>query len=397
MKPKKLLLFIYVYAFFSVTEGFSQLRSGENVVIDEKVSGDLYVTGGTVTINAPVLGDLIVAGGTITVNDSISEDILVAGGNVILSGYVGDDIRCAGGRIKVSKNVAGDLVATGGKIAIENNAVVMGDLLVSGGEVTVDGRINGKVKSVSGEFVLNGIASKDFDARGGKIVINGTIEGTSTLAARTIELGPGAIFKGDVQYWNKKDTLDFQNSMQGGKATFDSTLEIEDGKWHYLGFASLLMVVWYLGTALVMTILIQYLFSPTFKNAANTVKNESAKSLGLGFLFLIAVPVAIVISFVTIVGLPVGMLLLTGYVTVLLLATVIVSLLAAHWINNTFYQSSWRTGRIVISAFGIFIFLKLATLTPFVGPSIMLLLACMSFGGILQNVKWKRNKALALT
>jgi hypothetical protein len=42
-------------------------------------------------------------------------------------------------------------------------------------------------------------------------------------------------------------------------------------------------------------------------------------------------------------------------------------------------------------------FLKLASLTPFAGPLIMLLLACMAFGGILQNVRWRRNESLAST
>ena len=102
-------------------------------------------------------------------------------------------------------------------------------------------------------------------------------------------------------------------------------------------------------------------------------------------------------AFVSVIGLPIGVLLLIAYVTILLLATVMVSLLAANWINNTYYQSAWGTGRIIIVALAIFIFLKLFTLTPFIGPLIMLLLACMSFGAILLTVKWRRNRALELT
>lgn len=387
---------LFVLACLGSWSTSAQLKSGEDIVISERVRDDLYVAGGTVTVNAPIMGDLIVAGGTIIVNDTVSQDILVAGGNITLNGYVGDDVRCAGGSITVSNRIAGDLITTGGKIRLAKNSVVAGDLLSTGGQVTVGGVVQGSIKNASGQFTLDGRVGEDLECKGGEITINGTVDGTSVLAARTITLGAGALFKDDVRYWNKDESLDFNSSLEGGRATFDSSLAVEEGKWHYLGFASFLMVLWYLGMALVMMIIIHYLFSLTFRNAANTVRNASLKSFGFGFLFLAGVPILAVVAFVTIIGLPVGIVLILGYVILLVLATVIVSLLISNWINNTYYQSSWSGGRIVIAAFVIFIFLKLASMTPVVGPLIMLLLVVMTFGGILLSVRWKRNKALTL-
>jgi cytoskeletal protein CcmA (bactofilin family) len=375
----------------------AQVRSGEEVVIDQKVVHDLYVAAGRVTINAPVDGDLIVAGGTVIVNDTVTQDILVTGGKISLSGFVGDDVRCGGGNVELEGLLSGDFVVAGGKVSILKNAVVSGNLLSGGGEVTLDGIVKGNVSTASGTFTLNGIAEQKLACKGGKIVINGTVDGNAELAAEVIELGPDAKFSKDVSYWNKDRSLDFKNSLKGGQATFDPGLEIEDGKWHYLGFASFIMLSWYLGTAIVMLLLIQYLFSLTLKNAANTIKNNSVKSLGVGLLFIVGVPVAIVITFITLIGVPLAMLTLVAYITCILLATVVVALLISNWINNTFYQSTWKNGRIVATAFGIFIFLKLASLTPVTGPLIMFLLVCMAFGGLLLNVKWRRNKALELT
>ena len=391
------MLFAFVTTFFFSLPCFSQMKGGDNVVIREKVDHDLYVAGGTVTIDAPVYGDLIVAGGTITVNDTITQDILIAGGNILLNGYVGDDIRCAGGTVNLSNNIIGDVVATGGRIYIDKEVVINGNLLISGGQATVDGEVKGSINSASGTLTLNGKAGNDIECRGGSITINGIVNGNSIIAANTINLGPDAVFNKDVKYWNKKHSLDFGKTLHGGAAIFDPSLELENGKWYYLGFASFLMVLWYLGTAFVLILLIQYLFSTTLKIAANTVKSTSLKSLGLGLIFMVGVPIAVVVSFITIVGLPIGILMLIGYVTLVLLATIIVALLAANWINNTYYQSTWGTGRLVLAAFVIFIFLKLFSLTPFIGPLIMLLLACIAFGGILQNIKWKSNKTLALT
>ncbi len=359
------------------------------MVIREKTLQDLYLAGGTVTVNAPVLGDLVAAGGTINVNDTIKQDVLAAGGNLFLNGYMGDDVRCAGGSIRITENVAGDLIVAGGTVEVARGTVIGGNLLVTGGQVTVDGDVDGLVRSAAGKFTLNGTAKGDVDCRGGEVVINGTVEGPSVLAAQTIRLGATAKFNSNVRYWNEDGELDFGNTLNAAQATFDESLAPQTGKWQYLGFASFLMVLWYLGMALVTIFLLQYLFSATMKKAADTVRNAAVRSLGFGFLFLVAVPVAIVIAIVTLIGLPIGLLGLVLYITILLLATAIVAVVAANWINNT-YHHGWTRGRIVWTAFGVFVLLKLLSLAPFAGPLIMLLLVCQAFGGILQNIRWKQ-------
>lgn len=384
-------LFLFVSALLVSFQSVGQFKSGDNVIVRENVTDDLYVAGGTVVIDAPVAGDLIVAGGTITINDSIVQDILAAGGNIIVNGRVGDDIRCAGGTITISDNIQGDLVVAGGRITIDKDVIIHGNIISSGGEVILNGTANGFVRTASGTFVLNGQVKKHLDSRGGSITVNGPVFGNSILAANSLDIGPDAMFHKDVRYWLEEGEVEFANSLHGSEAVFDPSLSLEYGKWQYLGFASFLMLLWYLSTALIMVILIQYLFGHTFKKAANTIKEASMKSLGIGVLFLIGVPVAVILLMITIVGLPVGILLAIGYVTVLLFSTVIVSVIAANWISNTYYQSSWGMRRIVLIAFVLFIFLKLASLTPIVGPLVMALLACMAFGGVLQNVQWKRT------
>lgn len=372
----------------------AQIKSGDNIVVDEETNGDLYVAGGTVTINSLVNGDLLAAGGTININDSIAQDALLAGGNIFVNGVVKDDIRCAGGAIHISANVFGDLVVAGGKVTIDKDVQINGDLLVSGGEITVNGRINGEIESASGAFALNGIAASKIDCRGGKVSINGEVLGPAIVVAEEMKIGSNASFAKGVRYWTREGNVDFQESVRSGKAIFDAALEPESGRWHYLGFASLLMVIWYLGTALIFIVLIHYLFENTFMNAANTVRNASLKSLGWGVLFLVGVPITIIVAAITIIGLPIGALILVAYITIILLGTVIVSLLIANWVNNTYYKT-WTSATIIFTAFGIFIVLKLASLTPVVGPLIMLLMVCMAFGGILLNIKWKRNATLA--
>lgn len=391
---KKILISVAMACYFIPAHAF-RIEFGNNVVINQPVYEDLYLAGGNVTINAAIHGDLIIAGGTIIINDTITNDILLAGGNVTFNGFVGDDIRCAGGNIHISKNVTGDVVIAGGEVTIDKG-VTIGGLITAGGNITIDGDINGEVKGGFGNLILNGSVTKDIDCRGGKLTINGTIGGKSILAARDIVIGNNAAFNGEVRYWNKKGTVDFKQSLKSGKATYDSSLQIKTPRWYYLGSMTVLGLLWYLGMALVMILIIQYLFSASMKKAADTFYNSTLKSLGLGFLYFIVVPVAAFVAMITMIGLPVGLLLLFGYIILILLTISITSLVLANWLNNR-NNYHWNYWRIVLASLGIFIVLRLTTMIPFVGWLILILMACIAFGAILLNVNWKRKSPALAT
>jgi hypothetical protein len=361
----------------------------KNVIISQPVYEDLYVAGGNITINAPIYGDLIIAGGTIVINDTVTNDILLAGGNIIFNGSVGDDIRCAGGTIRISKNVTGDVVAAGGKVIIDAG-VSIGGLMVSGGDITVNGDVSGNVKGIFGHLYLNGNIGKDIDCRGGTISINGRVDGKSVLSASSITIGSQAVFNNDVRYWSDQDVLDFEKNIKNGKAIYDPSLRIRSEKWYFLGAASPFFFLWYLGIALLMILIFQYLFAATMKKAADAFFNQSLKSLAFGFLFFIGIPIAAVVAFITVVGVPVGLFLVFVYISLILLATVITAIIIANWLNNR-YEKKWSYLRLAFAAFGIFVLLKLVSLTPVVGWIIMILLICISFGAILLSIPWKKR------
>jgi hypothetical protein len=367
-----------------------RIQYGRNITISQPVYEDLYITGGNIVINAPVYGDLIIAGGTIYINDTVTNDILLAGGNVTFNGFVGDDIRCAGGTLRVLKNVAGDIVIAGGTIFIEKDAAI-GGLIASGGDVTIDGKVMNAVKSTTGKFILNGIVMKDLDCRSGNITINGIIMGNTILAATgKIVVSDFAEFRNQVRYWTP-GKVDFKKSLKNGNAFFDERLKISHARWYYLGFNAFWGLLWYMGMALLMILIIEYLFSNTLRKAGNTVYNSALRSLAYGFLFCIAIPVIAIIAFVTLIGVPIGMILLFSYIILILFATVITSVVAANWLNNlgnmdlTFWKLSF-------AALLIFILLKILTFTPFLGWFIMGVLALISFGSILLNINWRVKK-----
>ncbi len=366
-----------------------RIRTGKNIIIDKPVYEDMYISGGEISINAPVYGDLIIAGGTVIINDSILNDLLAAGGTITLNGHVGDDIRCAGGRLNILKNVSGDVVVTGGNVVIGKEAII-GNLISAGGEIILDGRVNGTVKSASGKFTLNGIVLNDMDCRGGNISINGAVGGRSVIVGDKINIERNAVFDNDVRYWSPSKDVQFNNSIKNGRAIYDPSLRINQAQWYLLGFTSVLGLAWYLGTVLIMIMAIQYLFRRTMKKAGHTFYDKTLKSLGFGLLFWIGVPVAAAIACITIIGLPIGLILLFGYVTLAVFAGTITAVVVASWLNNR-SPANWSYWRQVTVSLGIFIVIKILSLIPFLGWFVFGALVCIAFGSILLNVKWRRT------
>jgi hypothetical protein len=193
-----------------------------------------------------------------------------------------------------------------------------------------------------------------------------------------------------VRYWAPSKEIDFKGALKNGNAVYDPSLRMRREQWYFLGFTSVLGVLWYIGTVFLMILLIQYLFSRTMKKAGETAYNKALRSLGYGLLFWIGVPVVAVVACITIIGVPIGIIMLVGYVFLALLAGSITSVVTANWLNSR-SVANWPYWRMVFIALGIFVVFKILALTPFLGMFIFALLVCIAFGSILLNINWRRN------
>ena len=97
-------------------------------------------------------------------------------------------------------------------------------------------------------------------------------------------------------------------------------------------------------------------------------------------------------TFITVIGIPVGLILLFGYILFMALATVITSVVAANWLN-TKYMRNWGKGQLVVVATGIFIVLKLMSLT-FIFSWLVVLAILIALGAVLLNINWRRKETV---
>ncbi len=394
MKPLQLMITCLMLCPSFILQA-SQIKGGEEITITEPTTGNLYIAGEDLTINAKINGDLVAAGGKIIVNDSLMDDALLAAGEIKISGVAKDDIRLAAGKVIIKNNVHGDLVIGGGDIEITDEVTIFGDLIVGGGSVKFSGLVKGITKIYGGEIEFKGIATQEIEMKGGNIDISGEFWEKSSIAANRLMVHSLAKIKEDITYYSEEGEVDFGNVLQNGaSATFASDLKPAFGKFDKATFRKGLLgmaVIRFLSVALLisLTILLFYRF---FERTPDYLAANYLNNVGIGFLYVIAVPVLAIFSLVSVIGMPVGIILAVLYLFTLALGHVFAAVMGAYWYEDM-QQKNWSKGKLILVAIGIWAVLKIVGFLPVVGWLVAILVAFLGFGTMYQTIRNKPEVA----
>lgn len=367
----------------------SNVKSGNEVTITEPVSGNLYAAGGKVYINAPVNGDLVCAGGEIRITAPVSADILLGGGEVVISSPIGGDLRLASGKVTLEANVAGDLIIGGGELHVAEGVLIGGDVMIAGGKVIFDGTAGGDIKIAGGEVIFNGKTAGKMDVKGGKIYLNGEVQGHASLAAQDLNIGSNAAFYSNVQYWNEKGDANFDSHLKGSAtANYNEDLKFKtrvDRALVQKGFFAF-AVFRFVSGILLITLLIAF-FSRFFNKNAGHIKENVGRYVGVGSLVLVGTPFASAIAFATVIGIPVGFILLGGYSIALILASALTSVVAAYELKK-YLKQDWNNGITGVVAIGFLAAMRLIGVLSMPGKLIVFVATAIAIGAV---VMWIRN------
>jgi cytoskeletal protein CcmA (bactofilin family) len=385
MKTLKFLWLLMLLSAWSIA-GAVNILTGETVTIRDRQPGNVYIGASTVAVEAPVDGNLTCGGGEVRILDTLGRDLTVGGGKIEVRGPVLGDVRCAGGQLYLYSTVNGDVVAAGGELEIGRDAVIEGDLVVAGGTVRVYGRILGAVVLAGGELRFAGIAEREIELRGGKVFVDGTVNGPAIVSAEAIELGSAARFMGPVRYWQQAGELNFAPYLRGSEAaTFDASLRTDTRQWQADWFRwgfTYFFIFRLLAASLVIALLVA-LFRPFFERIGGPLRENWLAKFGTGILYFIGVPLAIVMVLVTVIGIPVALFALFLYIFSLVFAHALTAVIAAFaWERYRGY--TWTKGQVILAAIGIFVLLKLISWIPFIGLLLSLVAVGIAFGSILQ-------------
>ncbi len=353
-----IILFICVIIFPSIASA-SEFKSGDKLVIakDEVVNDDLYFAGNSITIDGTINGDLIAAGSEIKVTGTINGGIIAAGGSIIVTGNVTNDVRAAGGEVRIDGDVGDNVLVFTGNLVLEKNARIARDLTLGAGTATIDGTVNGNINGGASNMEMRGVTK-------GNVTVN---------IDNNIKLSPGAIIGGNLEY-----TAPRPGEISGvvsGTTTYKETPVRKENFMSRLP-GEIIGYFWLLLVGIVSLILAPEL---TQKNSDN-ISVKPLKNFLWGLLFLIVTPIVAVLLLITIIGIPLGLILLFVYIILLYISRIYIGLWVGQYVLRKLKQET--KSRVLAMALGLII-VVIGINLPIIGGFIHFIIILLGLGAIV--------------
>lgn len=274
---------------------------GKFIEISGTVQGDVYVFGGKIFIDGKVEGDVIAFGATIEILGEITGNVRLAGGDVKIYGRVGRNMTIMSANLQCfpfaeilgNAHALANTIDLGGKFS--GNVNLMG----SGARVGAD--IVGNLKAYVGELRLTSKASVR-----GKVIYS---------SSSVVEIDQGANISGKVE---EKTSTFFR---PGWKKTFVFSSRLVGLLMNFL-------------FSFVLGLIVIKFFHAKLHRSLVVLKESPWKAFGVGLLMIISVPVGCILLFVTVLGIPFALAL----ITLAILSFYAAKILPIIWISNNLFS-----------------------------------------------------------
>ena len=342
-----------------------------HIAADETVSETLVCAGDVVIVDGTVDGDLIIGAERVTLRGTVTGSLYVFGEEVEIEGVVRGSVLAVGERVRLGGRVDGSATLAGERLTITQSARIARDVAVFGEGARIDGE-SGRDVAFAGDWIeIRGEVGRDLHV----------------LHADRLTLLDGARIGRDVRGHLKKgsEAVDrASGATVGGEVRIEAASIVREHYLaHYLHPRFYLALLVAAAAVLVFGLLI-YVLDPRLFEADPPDARGFFRSLGIGFVVLLAGPVALLLVGLTVVGIPVAvlglfLLILAVYTSYVLVAGLVGrSVLAPSKPGLAGFAPSLLVGVLILSA--------LAAL-PFVGPAVRIVAVLFGLGCLFERVR----------
>lgn len=244
---------------------------------------------------------LSASAGTVTAEAQIGGTVVVAEGETV------DGLEVVAGTVVVRGTVEGDLSGTAGTIVVERTGTVTGDVSASTGSLRISGAVQGDVNTGAGSVSVgpSGAVLGEFNVGSGSVVIQGRIAGPATVGADTITVGSNAVLEQGLRYDANSLTVEDGATVSGEVVRDES---ISNSEFALFDVPDFLVFVYGTLVNLALGAILLVLFPGGSRRIAETVADRPLRSAGIGLATVVVVPLVLVLTAVTIIGIPLALL-----------------------------------------------------------------------------------------
>lgn len=287
---------------WTVTVQASDGSSDGNFTVSEGqvVDGPLFASGQQINMGGEINGDMFCAGQNVAITGRVDGDVLCAAQNITVSGTVTGDVRSLSQTTAISGTVEGSVSAAAQTVNLQGGSRVGRDVAAAATSVTAAGAIGRDLWVAADSLNVEGQVARNVDARADRLALK----------------GDGRV-NGNFRYESRNELQRDQSAQIAGRVDRSQpAAERKDGFDGRDIVASLLFLLAMLATSLVLVLLVP----AVFRRASDLALGHLGRTALIGFLATIVVPVLIITLMVTVIGLPLGLLLLMVWLVMLLLA-----------------------------------------------------------------------------
>lgn len=349
MKKKIFLLLILVLSLVMVPVGAKSKDNfavDDNLKLDKSIGATTFAAGNTVNVNSEIDGAAFIAGNNVSISSS-QDFLFTAGNSITLSGVNAKDAFVAGSNINIQSSNIRDLYAAAETIRIDSN--ISRNAYLGGTNVTINSIINGDVE----------------------------------VSAENIVIGKEAEITGTLNYpENAKITIE-----ETAKVAQKTTYKVDTSTSEKTFRSKLLDRLYAFISMLLIGIILMALNKKAFAKIAKIKKDVStfAKNVGIGFVFLVVIPIAAIILLFTVVGVPISIISLLLYGIMIYLSVIP----TAYYLGNAFLKDKIKNefGLFVVSLLTIYIL----RMIPGIGGLVTFISLCFGLGVYFELIKSNIN------
>ena len=346
MKNKIIYLITILLVLLTIPVAYAKQNNNlyvdENVEIKEEIKKSLFTAGNNIVLKSGIDGLNFTAGNNI--NISSTQDYLFTAGN----------------NINIEKATSKDMFIAGNTINISNSSIR--DLYVAGSTIRIDSPVEGTIY-----------------AGGDNITLNSTVEEDVYLEASNIRIGKETVIKGTL-YYPEDAEISIAESASIAKQIKSSVEDVSTKitpidiiRENFYSYLSILLI------GLLLLRFSEKLFKILEKKEKSF--NEVIKTMGIGFLFLIGLPIISLCLLLTVIGVSISIISLILYVILIYLSVIP----SAYYFGNMLFKDKIDNKYLLL---GISLFIVyILRIVPIIGGVVSFISLLFGLGYYTELVK----------
>lgn len=318
--------------------------------------GDQYLVGTSINVNYDVEGNVYILADTVTIDSKIIGNAFIATNN----------------------------------LNITENGYISHSLYAAANEITLDGIIN-DMYTVSNNLNFSGFANRDIHSASNSINLFGSIGRDAFISFQNINFSEKSTIFRNLDY-STEEEINIPNGLVEGNVNFVKAENINISFTFKINYVFL--AVSFVATILVLWLVFKW-FAPKFlENTSKLVSNNPFKTLGLGLLGLICIPIIAILLLVAQVTAILGFILIAIYIIFAVISSSVFVIAVNNWIAQKLkFDKAFKTfGLLIVTS----IIAWALTFVPVAGGIFALIYVLTGFGIIIRNIISKKDKKIEI-